>query len=238
MHRCLGRNAAGAMAGPSCFRAASGPTHTGRKMTAWTGAIVLRGGEVELRPLGETDAPALWAAAEGLALLHPYSFVPKDETGAGAYVAAALAEKARGERYPFAIVWRGALAGTTSFLDFAYWPRAGLAKDVPAAVEIGATWLARHAQRTDCNTTAKLLLLRFAFETWRCERVSLRTDERNQRSRNAIERIGARFEGIRRAEKLGADGAVRNSAYYSIVAGEWPQVRSGLENRLAAQADA
>jgi RimJ/RimL family protein N-acetyltransferase len=109
-------------------------------------------------------------------------------------------------------------------------PRPG--EDVFDAAEIGYTWLAESAQRTRINTEAKLLLLRHAFETWRCFRVTLKTDERNQRSRRAIERLGARLDGILRAFQPAADGKPRNTAYFTILAAEWPQVRAGLEARL------
>jgi RimJ/RimL family protein N-acetyltransferase len=99
-------------------------------------------------------------------------------------------------------------------------------------VEIGYTWLAASAQRTRCNTEAKFLLLQHAFETWEVHRVTIRTDERNQRSRAAIARLGAHFEGIRRAEKPGADGSVRDSAMFSIIAAEWPAIRARLRERL------
>ena len=76
-------------------------------------------------------------------------------------------------------------------------------------------------------------MLSHAFEAWEVQRVASRTDSRNERSRSAIERLGARFEGIRRAERLGADGAVRDSAFYSILAAEWPAVKQRLVERLA-----
>jgi RimJ/RimL family protein N-acetyltransferase len=192
----------------------------------------LVGREVGVRPLEENDAAALARAAAGLKARHPFSFVPEGNREAEIYVRTALGERARGERYPFVIEHLGEIVGSTSYLDFSWWPRLDVNPDYPAAVEIGATWLAQAAQRTRCNTEAKLLLLAHAFDTWRAERVSFRTDERNARSRAAIERLGARFEGVRRAERLGADGAVRNSAWYSIVAPEWPEVRAGLQERL------
>jgi N-acetyltransferase len=102
----------------------------------------------------------------------------------------------------------------------------------PHVLEIGYTWLAASAQRTRCNTEAKFLLLRHAFETWRVHRAFLRTDERNERSRRAIERLGAKLEGIRRADMLGSDNTVRNSAYYSIVIAEWPDVKARLTRLL------
>ena len=101
-------------------------------------------------------------------------------------------------------------------------------------------WLAASAQRTRCNTEAKYLLLSHAFDVWRVHRVSLKTDERNTKSRRAIERLGAVFDGVRRADMPGQDGSVRNSAYYSIVPGEWPTVmcaRSSKTRLLAERRD-
>ena len=99
---------------------------------------------------------------------------------------------------------------------------------IPDVAEIGSTWLAASVQRSGVNTEAKRLLLTHAFETWELLRVTLKTDARNIRSRRAIERIGARFEGVRRAHLLATDGSVRDSAYYSIVRAEWPEVRDRL----------
>ena len=202
-------------------------------MTIFDEPIVLEGREVTLRPLEQSDTPAIAIAANGLRALHPVSFVPEGGDAAGKYVEEALRAKAGGQRYPLAIVWRGIVSGTTSYLDFAYWARSGIASDVPAVVEIGATWLSRAAQQTRCNTESKFLLLTHAFEHWRVARVSFKTDERNVHSRGAIERIGAQFEGVRRAEMLGADGAIRNSAYYSVLADEWAALRERLEAMLA-----
>jgi len=126
--------------------------------------------------------------------------------------------------------------GSTSYLGAERWrwpagsPRQRT--DRPDVVEIGATWLAASAQRTRCNTEAKLLMLAHAFDVWQVHRVSLKTDARNMTSRRAIERLGARLEGVRRADMPGSDGSVRDSAYYSIVRAEWPEVRQRLEAAL------
>ena len=104
----------------------------------------------------------------------------------------------------------------------------GTAAKIPDACEIGYTWLARSALRTAANTEAKLLMLTHAFECWRVLRVCLHTDARNQRSRTAIERIGGKFEGILRSHRMAADYIARDSARYSIVAAEWPDVKKRL----------
>jgi RimJ/RimL family protein N-acetyltransferase len=103
-------------------------------------------------------------------------------------------------------------------------------------VEIGWTWLAPSAQRTAINTEAKLLMLTFAFEEWKVDRVCLRTDRRNERSRNAIERLGATLDGVIRADRPGSDGTIRDTAHYSIVADEWPAVRDRLRLRTQTAA--
>ena len=104
--------------------------------------------------------------------------------------------------------------------------------ETPDAVEIGSTWLAPSAQRTAINTHAKLLMLTHAFEAWAVLRVTLKTDARNLRSRAAIERIGARFDGVLRAHMPAFDGGVRDTAFYSIVAVEWPELRRALLDRV------
>ena len=106
----------------------------------------------------------------------------------------------------------------------------------PDEVEIGGTWLAADVQRSAVNTDAKLLLLTHAFDVWNVDRVALATDERNERSRAAITRLGASFEGILRNHRPskvpGEEGRPRNTALFSITAEEWPEVRRALTDRL------
>jgi RimJ/RimL family protein N-acetyltransferase len=120
----------------------------------------------------------------------------------------------------------------TRFLTIRSLPR----HSVPFAVEIGGTWLAASAQRTRINTESKLLLLRHAFDTWEVARVDLKTDSRNERSRAAIARIGASFEGVLRhwqpSQVVGEDGRFRDSAMFSITDDEWPRVASRLVSML------
>ena len=200
-------------------------------------ALLLRGIEITLRPLDAADAASMAAAAAESREAYDYNPVPSGLEESRRYIEQALRQRASGRRIPFAILWRGRLVGTTSYSEFQPWewpPGNPLQRvDSPDAVEIGHTWLAQSAQRTRCNTEAKYLLLEHAFETWCVHRVALRTDERNERSRRAIARLGAQFEGIRRADKPGQDGSVRNSAMFSIVEAEWPTVRAALKARLA-----
>jgi RimJ/RimL family protein N-acetyltransferase len=150
------------------------------------------------------------------------------------YIDTALAWQSAGTAVPFAIVRvaDGAAIGSTRLWDLERWawpadhPRHG--RSNPDVCEIGHTWLASSAIRTGVNTEAKLLMLTHAFETWGVLRVCLHTDERNARSRAAIERIGGKFEGILRAHRMAADFTPRNSARYSILADEWPDLKQRL----------
>jgi RimJ/RimL family protein N-acetyltransferase len=105
-------------------------------------------------------------------------------------------------------------------------------------VEIGGTWLSSSAQRTAMNTEAKLLLLTHAFEQWGVGRVDLKTDARNERSRNAMARIGGTFEGVLRqwqpSQVVGEENLLRDSAMFSVIAAQWPEVRDALKSRLTA----
>ncbi len=105
---------------------------------------------------------------------------------------------------------------------------------VPDAAEIGNTWIAGAARGTGINTEAKYLMFRHAFEVWGVRRITLRADARNTRSRIAIERLGATCEGVRRAHSRGLDGAVRDTAFYSVLDDEWPTVRDIVELRMSA----
>jgi N-acetyltransferase len=141
------------------------------------------------------------------------------------YVESALADAEAGRAFPFATVERksGRVVGSTRF---------GAMDRGSRRVEIGWTWLARPWQRSAVNTEAKLLMLRHAFEVMGCIRVELKSDVLNQRSRAAIRRLGAVEEGILRHHVVVEGGRIRDTVYYSILAGEWPQVRQGLEARL------
>ncbi len=195
--------------------------------------ITLRGEEVELVPLAVGHAEELASAAGESREHYGLTVVPDGAGEARAYIRAALSTR---NRYAFAIRFKGRVAGTTSYLDMQTWkwpPGSPLQRSgEPDVLEIGSTWLAESAQRTRCNTECKYLLLEHAFETWKVHRVTLKTDARNSRSRRAIERIGASFEGIRRAERPATDGTIRDSAYYSIVLAEWPAVKASLQAKL------
>jgi N-acetyltransferase len=206
-------------------------------MALQLGDLVLSGGDVMLRPLALADVDALTSAAAESRDSYAYTPVPNGPAEARAYVEHALEQRAAGERHAFAIEWRKRVVGSTSYADYQpwRWPKGcGLARtDRPDALEIGYTWLSASAQRTSCNTQAKLLLLEQAFERWSVHSVFLKTDARNQRSRSAIETLGAKFDGVLHAHTRGFDCTVRDSAYYSIIAAEWPAARARLRGRLA-----
>lgn len=179
-------------------------------------------------------------AAASAADRSPYlwSLVPEGLAQMQRYVETALTWRDAGTAVPFAIVRTAdnAIVGSTRFFDLARWawppghPRAGLLK--PDTGEIGYTWLRADAIGTDTNVQAKMLLLTQAFEVWGMQRVSFCTDERNERSARAIERLGATFEGTLHSHRLAADGRPRNSRCYAIVAADWPRIREHLEERL------
>jgi len=197
--------------------------------------IVLRGTVVQLEPLGHQHTDALVRAADADRSSFGYTNVPDGDRATHSYIDALLADAVAGAALPF--VQRrladGAVVGCTRFMDIRWW--AG--HDTPVEVEIGGTWLTVAAQRTSINTEAKLLMLRHAFEVWRVHRVAICTDERNERSRRAIERIGGRFEGVLRNHRPAAGhltdvGSPRNTACYSILPTEWPAVREVLKAGL------
>ncbi len=199
---------------------------------------VLQGRHVRLEPLDHRHIDALAAASAGGPGLYQWSPVPQGRVAATSYVETALAWRAAGTAVPFLIVRMedGTVIGSTRFFDLERWswplghPRHG--RQLPDVCEIGYTWLTRSAIRTAANTEAKLLMLTHAFETWQMLRVCLHTDARNQRSRAAIERIGGKFEGILRSHRMAADYTARDSARYSILAAEWPEVKQRLTRFL------
>jgi N-acetyltransferase len=201
--------------------------------------VVLAGRHVRLEPLALDHARGLLAAARGPRETYGLTTVPVDEPSTFGYIETALREQEAGRSLPFATIEKatGRVVGSTRFLniDFWLWPPGNAnqrGEDVPDAVEIGATWLTAAAQRTPVNTEAKLLMLTHAFDEWRVHRVSLMTDARNERSRRAILRIGAQFDGVIRAARPGSDGMIRSTAAFSILESEWPTVKRQLQSRL------
>jgi RimJ/RimL family protein N-acetyltransferase len=164
--------------------------------------------------------------------------VPQGWVEATNYIDAALSSRDASTAVPFAtlLVDDGTVIGSTRFFNLERWawppghPRRE--RPDPDACAIGYTWLTRSAIRTAANTESKLLMLTHAFEIWKVLRVCLHMDVRNQRSRAAIERIGGKFEAIRRAHRMAADFTPRDSARYSILVAEWPEAKRRLRHLL------
>ncbi|HXW74176.1 MAG TPA: GNAT family protein [Steroidobacteraceae bacterium] len=202
---------------------------------------ILAGTHVRLEPLARAHIEGLLAAAREDLGLYRWSSVPSSVMEMAQYVDAALAAREEGTALPFATVRNadGAVIGSTRFflIERWAWPAGhpGSGRTGPDGCEIGYTWLGASAVRSAANTEAKLLMLTHAFESWGVHRVCFHTDVRNERSRAALARIGASFEGVLRAHRLAADLIPRDSARYSIVSDEWPAVKRQLQELLAAR---
>ena len=189
------------------------------------GPLTLEGTEVRLPPLSLDHLDGLCAVGLDPEL---WQWVPTrvlDREQMRAYVELALDEQRRGVSVPFTTTLKenGQVVGSTRYANIS----------VPdGRLEIGWTWIGKAWQRSAVNTEAKYLMLRHAFETWSCNRVELLTDERNTRSRRAIERLGAREEGTVRCHMVMRDGFVSNSVLYSLVSAEWPAAEAALRARL------
>jgi len=190
-------------------------------------AILLSGRHVRLEPLAQRHAAGLFSASRDpdiwtyltIAQFAGISDVEK-------WIDEALQAQRAGSEVAFATVRVGddRVVGTTRFLDI---------RRAHRALEIGWTWIDPQFHRTAVNTEAKYLMLRHAFDDHGAVRVQLKTDERNVRSRAAIERIGCSFEGILRNFQTYSHGFVRNTAMFSLTAAEWPAAKARLEAKLA-----
>ena len=143
-----------------------------------------------------------------------------------AWIAAAFAEQRAGTRVPFALLFRGEIVGSTSYMSLA---------PEHLRLEIGSTWNAPSAWGSGANREAKYLLLRHAFETLGARRVEFKTDARNERARAALAALPAEFEGIHRKHMIVRGGERRDSAWYAVIDDDWPAVRQALERRLSAE---
>ena len=184
--------------------------------------VTLTDGRVRLEPMSLAHVDALGAAAaDGELWKIRVTSVPDPEDTRG-YVERALAMREQGNRLPFVVVDLengNRIVGSTSYHDI-----------VPAVdrLEIGWTWYAKSTQRTHVNTCAKLLLLTHAFETLNAQLVGWRTDNYNFASQQAIERLGAKRDGVLRHHAPRRDGTVRDTVMYSLAAGEWPEIKAHL----------
>lgn len=200
--------------------------------TVWTplqieSPLTLEGSVVRLEPLRPNHADLFWLVAQNhldeIFRWIPYSMRTREDFAS--LIAKAQQEEQSGESVVFATVERasGQTIGSTRFMNI---DRAN------RRVEIGSTWIAPAWQRTAINTEAKYLMLHHAFEVWKCIRVELKTDALNQKSRNAILRLGAKEEGTLRRHLITWTGRVRDTVYFSILDSEWPEVKMRLKPRV------
>jgi N-acetyltransferase len=191
----------------------------------WPEPLTLQGRHATLKPLVADHVDGLIdAVRDGELWRLWYTSVPAPERMA-AEIERRLGLQAQGSMLPFTVFdSTGRVAGMTTYMNIdAHHKR----------VEIGSTWVAQRAQRTPLNTECKAMLLSHAFETLACIAVEFRTHRLNTQSRRAIERLGAQLDGILRAHQRTSDGALRDTAVYSITAAEWPAVKSHLAWQLA-----
>ena len=195
-------------------------------MTTFVKPVTLSANGVELVPLEATHEAGLkQAAADGELWQIRVTSVPEPDATAD-YIGDALRGRDTGDRFAFAVIDQatGNVIGTTSYHDI-----------LPAVkrLEIGYTWYAKSAQRTHVNTTCKLLLLTHAFGVLHCNVVGWRVDNFNYASQRAVERLGAKKDGVIRGHHVRRDGTIRDTVMYSLRRGEWPEVRAHLNYLLS-----
>jgi RimJ/RimL family protein N-acetyltransferase len=195
-------------------------------MERWS-VPVLEGRIVRLEPLAPGHEAGLWEASRDPRTWRWLSIVqPTTRDGWRTYLDQALAAAEAGAEIPLVTISGERIVGSTRFLAL---------RPEHRSVEIGWTWLHPSVWSSGVNAEAKLLQLMHAFETWSCRRVELKTDALNERSRRALEALGATFEGIHRKHMLVRGGENRDSAWYSVTDDDWPAVRERLERRLSAR---
>lgn len=198
--------------------------------TPWiTHPVILEGRTIKLVPLEEKhfeELANLGAGDETIWRYSPTGVNGYDKENALSFLKKSEAKMKEGEWYPFVVISKadGRITGFTQFHNI---------DGVHRHLEIGATWLHPQYWSKGINTEAKYLLLTYCFETLNTIRVQLKASHDNIRSRKAIEKIGAKFEGILRKDKILEDGTIRNAAYYSIIDDEWPEVKQKLEKILS-----
>ncbi len=193
-------------------------------MRNWTPLMTLEGQFVTLAPLSLAhESDLIEAVLDGNLYELWYTTIPKPKD----MTAEIKRRLALDTMLPFAVLDKttGKAVGMTSYMNIDHANR---------RLEIGSTWYRKSVQRTPLNTECKLLLLQHAFERLDCIAVEFRTHCMNQQSRKAIERLGAKLDGILRAHMIMPNGSIRDTAAYSIIRSEWPAVKAGLEHRLKA----
>jgi RimJ/RimL family protein N-acetyltransferase len=194
--------------------------------SAWVDPVTLQGKYVRLEPLNESHIPGLTEIGVGQNFWHFMLYGDmKTEADMRNWALDIMSRGERGTDLPFAVIHlaTGRVAGATRYLNIM--PR-------DRGLEVGGTWYGLDFQRTAVNTECKYLLFAHAFEVLKCIRVQIKTDARNMRSQQAIERIGAKKEGVLRNHMILPDGRYRDSVFYSILDSEWTQVKKNLEEML------
>src|SRR5262245_32667712 len=205
---------------------------------AWLDPVTLTSGRVTLEPLERRHQAELAEAAKDGELWRLwYTSVPTPE-GMGAEIERRLGLQAAGSMLPFAVIAADVGPGGGQDAGKAVGQAIGMTTYMTVdtankRVEIGSTWYRKSVQRSDLNTRCKLLLLRHAFETLKCIAVEFRTHFFNRQSRAGIERLGAKLDGILRSHQVAANGTLRDTCVYSIIAAEWPTVKAHLEFQLS-----
>jgi N-acetyltransferase len=191
------------------------------------GPITLKGNHIRLEPMRPPHAAALLDAGRSPQI---WEWMPSRPTAAEAmdgWLAAALQAEGQGREYPFVVVRLvdERLIGSTRYLEV---------QEGDRTVEIGWTWYSAETWGGLVNPEAKYLLMRHAFEDWHAIRVALKTDIRNLRSQAAIKKLGAKYEGTLRNQRIRPDGSYRDTVLYSVIESEWPEAKRRLEERLGA----
>lgn len=191
---------------------------------SWPTPVTLQDGDVALVPLeAKHEADLIEAVKDGELWNLWYTFIPKPEK-MGVEIERRLNLQKAGSMLPFTVTLAGKPVGMTTYMN------------IDAAnkrVEIGSTWYRKSVQRSALNTRCKLMLLQHAFEALNCIAVEFRTHFFNHQSRAAIERLGAKLDGILRNHQVAPNGSLRDTVVYSILPGEWPAVKAHLQHRIA-----
>jgi RimJ/RimL family protein N-acetyltransferase len=185
----------------------------------------LDGNRVRLEPLELSHLDELWLVADELEMWELATDIIANKNDLKNYLERAISDREKGIAVPFAIRDKVSdkIVGSTRF---------GNIDRINRRTEIGWTWLGADHRRTYVNTEMKYLMIKYAFEVWKCIRVELKTDVLNMRSRNAMLRMGAKEEGVLRNHIITASGRYRDSIFFSIIESEWPAVRSALESKI------
>jgi RimJ/RimL family protein N-acetyltransferase len=192
---------------------------------ATLGPTTLSGGDIRLEPMRGEHASALLEAGRDPEIWEWMPVKALTPTAMDTWLARAVQAEGQGREYPFVVVRLAdeRVIGSTRYLDV---------QEEDRTVEIGWTWYARDAWGGVVNPEAKYLLMRHAFEDWHAIRVALKTDIKNLHSQAAIKKLGARYEGTLRNQRIRRDGSYRDTVIFSIIESEWPTVKTNLEQRI------